>query len=355
MTRRLMTRGTFLRQAASVGAATIAFPLFNAPARAAEPAHRLIFGHTFGSSTKEYVVTGLDTFKELAEKYSGGKLVVDIHEAGSLGPQTILPQKVSGGSIQGCQVSTQAFARFADVFNILDLPYLFDSNDQFERTIEKEEFMKTDFATKPAKQGFQVLPGMWANTGFRVFGVSRKIDRHVRRPGDLKSMKVRTNGTRAEEVMFRLTSANPVSISWGEAYQALQQGAADALSVGMGPLTASKIHETLSRATFYDLNFNAHITVLNKRWFDSLPTDIKDAIFRAGRESWAFQKQEQRKANAAMVKLWNERGVELVTLTPDEKAEWRAAVGHGRKEYDKLKESLGTQALDQLLRLKPAV
>jgi C4-dicarboxylate-binding protein DctP len=348
-----ISRGTFLRRVGALGAAFVACPLLTTPARAAAPSHRLVFGHTFGASTKDCVVTGLDLFKELAEKYSGGKLLVDIHEAGSLGPQTVLPQKVLGGSIQGCQVSTQNFARFSDVFDILDLPYLFDSNDQFERTIENEAFMKTEFVTRPAKQGFQVVPGMWANTGFRIFGVSKKVDRVVRRPGDVKGMKVRTNGTRAEEVMFRLTTANPVSISWSEAYQALAQGAADALSVGMGPITAMKIHETLSRATHYDLNFNAHVTVLNKKWFDALPADVKDAIFRAGRESWESQKQEQRKANSAMARRWKEHGIDVVTLSPDEKAEWRAAVGHGRKEYADLKQALGSDALEQLLRLRP--
>ncbi len=350
-----MSRGTFLRRTVSIGAAFVACPILTMPARAAAPAHRLVFGHTFGSSTKGYVATGLDSFKELAEKYSGGKLLVDIHEAGSLGPQTVLPQKVVGGSIQGCQVSTQNFARFSEVFEILDLPCLFESNDQFERTIEKDEFMKTEFVTRPAKQGFQVVPGMWANTGFRVFGVSRKLGRTVRRPGDLKGMKVRTNGTRAEEVMFRLTTANPVSVAWGEAYQALAQGAVDALSVGVGPITATKIHEALGAATFYDLNFNAHITVLNKKWFDALPTDVKDAIYRAGRESWELQKQEQRKADDAMMRLWKERGIDVVMLRPDERAEWKAGVGHERKEYADLKQALGQAALEQLLRLKPAV
>ena len=339
------------RKFLATGAIVAGFPYVITSARAA-PAHRMIFGHTFGSATKDYVITGLDQFKALAEKYSGGKLLVDIHEAGSLGGQTVLPQKVLGGSVQGCQISTTNFANFSDVYNLLDLPFLFDSNEQFERTIEKEAFLKSEFFSRPAKQGFQVIPGMWANAGFRVLGISKKLGRVVRRPDDLKGVKVRTNGTRVEEVMFKLTTANPVSIAWGEAYQALAQGAADALSVGVGPITASKIHEALSSATLYDLNFNCHVTMLSKKWFDQLPVDVRDAIMRAGRESADYQKREQKKADAAMLKGWKDKGIQVVTLTAAEKAEWKNALGYQRKEYDALKKSIGVPALDELVRTK---
>ena len=43
-------------------------------------------------------------FKAKAEEYTDGKLLVDIHEAGSLGGQTVLPQKVLTGAIQGVSI-----------------------------------------------------------------------------------------------------------------------------------------------------------------------------------------------------------------------------------------------------------
>jgi len=196
------------------------------------------------------------------------------------------------------------------------------------------------------------VPGMWANTGFRVLGISKKIDKVVRTPDDLAGLKVRTTGTSVEDVMFNLTSASPVSIAWGETYQAMQQGAADALSVGIGPLTASKIHETLSSATMYEMNFNSHITVLNKQWFDDLPEKIQTAIMKAGVESNEIQRQRQSVANDQMVKLWTESGIEIVTLNNAEKMEWVSAVGHQRSEYDELKDAFGREAFDTVLSLQ---
>ncbi|MEP1588173.1 MAG: TRAP transporter substrate-binding protein [Tateyamaria sp.] len=347
----MLTRRKLLKSSSAFAAAGVASPFIITSARAAAD-HKLTFGHTFGAATENYMITGLSQFKAAAEKYSNGALEVDIHEAGSLGGQNVLPQKVLTGAIQGCQLSTGNFVNYSDVYNIIDLPFLFGSNDAFENTIQTEQFRNSEFLSRPADSGFQVVPGMWANAGFRVLGISNKVDRVVRRPSDLEGLKVRTNGTRVEDVMFKLTSASPVSIAWGEAYQAMQQGAADALSVGLGPLTATKIHETLSSATMYELNFNCHITVLDRNWYAVLPDDIQEAIMRAGAESYEFQRQQQLAANDEMVKLWTDAGIEVVTLTDDEKAEWVSTMGHQRSEYDELKDAFGREALETVLSLQ---
>jgi TRAP-type C4-dicarboxylate transport system substrate-binding protein len=348
---KMLSRRKLLKSSAILAAASVTSPFIITSARAAAD-HRLTFGHTFGAATEDYMITGLSQFKEAAERYSNGALEVDIHEAGSLGGQNVLPQKVLTGAIQGCQLSTGNFVNYSDVYNIIDLPFLFNSNDAFENTIQTDAFRNSEFLSRPASSGFQVVPGMWANAGFRVLGISNKVDRVVRRPSDLEGLKVRTNGTRVEDVMFKLTSANPVSIAWGEAYQAMQQGAADALSVGLGPLTATKIHETLSSATMYEMNFNCHITVLDRNWFAGLPDDIQEAIMKAGAESYEYQRAQQLAANDRMVKLWTDAGIEVVTLTDDEKSEWVSEMGHQRSEYDALKDAFGREAFDTITGLQ---
>lgn len=347
----MLSRRSLLKTGAAVATASVASPFIISSVRAAAD-HRLTFGHTFGAATEDYMITGLSQFKAAAEQYSEGALEVDIHEAGSLGGQGVLPQKVLTGAIQGCQLSTGNFVNYSDVYNIIDLPFLFGSNAAFEETIQTDAFRNSEFISRPASSGFQVVPGMWANAGFRVLGISNKVDRVVRRPEDLAGLKVRTNGTRVEDVMFKLTSANPVSIAWGEAYQAMQQGAADALSVGLGPLTATKIHETLSSATMYELNFNCHITVLDRKWYAALPDNVQQAIMRAGAESYEFQRQQQLAANDRMIKLWTDAGIEVVTLTEDEKSEWVTTMGHQRSEYDALKDAFGREALETVLNLQ---
>lgn len=347
MTTRI-SRRTLLKTGGAAAAIGVAMPYVISPAWAAKADHVLTFGHTFGKATENVMITGLDLFKENAEKYANGKLLVDIHEAGSLGGQTVLPQKVLTGAIQGCQLSTQNFTPFSDVYNLLDFPYMFPSNDKFEEVLASDAFKNSGFVSQPRDKGFEVLPGMWANAGFRVLGVSKKTGKVIKTPDDLKGIKIRVTGSKVEQQVFKLTPANPVSIAWGETYQALQQGAADALNVGLGPLTATKIFETLGSATMTQINFNCHITVLSQNWFGKLPSSVQEAIYRAAAESFEFQKAGQAKANGEMVKQWQATGIKVHDLTADEKKVWVETVGQALPVWDSFKKRYGAELYEKL-------
>lgn len=347
----MLSRRSFVKSGCAAVAAGVAMPFVVSTARAAQADHVLTFGHTFGKATESVMITGLDVFKQKAEEYSKGKLRVDIHEAGSLGGQTVLPQKVLTGAIQGCQLSTQNFTPYSDVYNLLDFPYMFPNNDKFEEVLGSDAFRNSEFFSQPREKGFEVLPGMWANAGFRVLGLSKKADRVVKTPDDLGGLKIRVTGSKVEQQVFKLTPANPVSIAWGETYQALQQGAADALNVGLGPLTATKIFETLGSATLSQINLNCHITVMSRKWFAKLPSNIQDAIIRASTESFEFQKAGQVRANAEMIEQWKTRGIKVHVLTTAEKKLWMDTVGHTLPVWDSFKDRYGSDLYSKLVGL----
>ncbi len=339
-----------------LAAGTLAgWPLIRGTAHAQKKAeHTLVFAHTFTAATEKYIVTGIDLFKQLAEKYSNGSLLVDVHEGGKLGGQNVLPQKVQSGAVQACQLSMQNFTPFSEAFNALDFPYLFASNEAFERFLSHPYFMQSALGTEPTSKGFKVLPGMWANSGYRIFGVSKRNPREVHVPDDLKGLKVRVTSSKVEQQAFSLTPASAVSVNWGETYQAMQQGTVDALNVGLGPLTASRIFETLGTATRVSMSFNAHVTVLSKKWYDALPANVRGAIDRAAKESWAHQQKEQRKADDLMWAEWKAAGVKVIDLKADEKAKWIAAVGFKRAEWNPVKEKYGRALVDKIAELGAA-
>lgn len=345
------------RRQFSLGAAAgalVAAPFISNRALAQNPEFRLVFAHTFSQASEKFVVTGISLFKELAEKYSKGRLLVDVHDSGRLGGQGVLPQKVLAGSIQGCQLSMQNFTPHSEVYNLLDMPYVFPTSESFERALESSWFEGSRFQTEPSQKGFRVLPGMWSNAGYRVLGIGKRRPREVRVPADLKGVKVRVNPARVEQQAFALTPANQATIDWGEAYQAIQQGVADGLNVGIGPITATRIHEVLSSATLINMTFNGHITVLSKAWYDKLPADMREAVDRAARDSWSYQKTEQRKANTEMLALWRSTGMKVIELSADERKQWVDTTGHTRAEWEPLKEKYGRAEYAKLVELGKA-
>lgn len=325
------------------------WPLIRGTAYAQKKAEfTMVFAHTFTQATEKYVVSGIGLFKQLAEKNAGGRLLVDVHEGGALGGQDVLPQKVQQGVVQACQLSMQNFTPFSEAYNVLDFPYLFASNEAFEKFLESPLMTGSTLVTEPASKGMHVLAGMWANTGLRVLGMSKKTNREVHVPADLKGIKIRITASKVEQQAFALTPASPVAVNWGETYQAVQQGVVDALHVGLGPLSAARIPETIGTATRLNMSFNAHVTVVGRKWFDSLPAPMRDAIERAARESWAYQKAEQRKANDLMWTEWKAAGIKVHDLTPDEHKQWVAAVGHRRPEWNELKSRYGKALYERI-------
>lgn len=319
------------------------WPLILSSAHAQKKAEfTMILGHSFTPASEKYIVTGLEQFKQLAEKYSGGRLLVDVYSGNVLGDQNVMPQKVQQGVMQATQVSMQNFTQFSPSYNVLDFPYLFDgSAEKFEKFLEHPYLMQSALAQEPEAKGMKVLPGMWASLGMRQLCVSKKKGTEVHRPADLKGLKIRVTASKVEQQAFALTPGSPVSVNWGETYQALQQGACDALNVAIGALTAFRINETLGTCTFIEMSPNAHVTVVNKKWYDGLPSAVREAIDRAALESWALQKAAQKKTNERLVGEWKAAGIKIVYITPDERKEWIAAVGHQRPEWKEWRERYG--------------
>lgn len=347
-----VTRRKFLKAAVASGTAAVSWPLITASAHAANAPYRLMFADTFTEATEKYVATGLDLFKQLAERYSNGQLAVDLYRGGKLGGQTELPQKVQYGAVQACQVSMQNFVPYSEAYNVLDFPFLFPTNNAFQTFLGSPTFLKSELIGQPANKGLKVLVGLWANTGFRVFCTSKRAAREVRVPQDLKGLKVRVTNSKVEQQAFKLTPASPVSVAWSETYLALQQGTVDALNVGLGPLTANRIQEVVATATRLDMSFNAHVAVMSKKWHDRLPQAIKDAIDRAASEAWAHQQKQQEKNNQRMWKEWEALGVKIIDLTPEERKQWVAEVGHQRSEWTPWKKRFGMSLYEHIAHLE---
>lgn len=344
--RAFSSRRQFLRRSMALAGTAALGPAW---VKAAQPHYTMLFAHTFTQASEQFVVTGIELFKDKAEEYSEGALRVDIHEGGKLGGQTDLPLKVQYGAVQACQVSAQNFTPYAEVFNVLDLPFLFPDNDVFNAFLESSDFVSSELMIDPQQRGLRVLQGMWANTGTRIICVSNRAARQIIVPDDLRGLKQRVTNSKIEQQTFDLTPASPVSVDWGETYQAMQQGAVDSLHVGLGPLTANRIHEVLSTGTRLDMSLNAHVTVLSQDWYEKLPTDIQKAINQAAKESWAHQKLEQAKADERMWAEWEEMGIQVSDLNEDERAQWIAAVGHQRPEWDQWKERYGSDLYEEII------
>lgn len=222
---------------------------------------------------------GLHVFKTYVEKLTGGELKVMLYPAGQLGDAKSLLEQVKRGLIQSCASipSGMIASRYYNNFNIFDIPYLFRSHAVAWNALNP----RTDF--------FQdISEDMAAKVGLRPLGFFIEGQRHftnnvreIKRPDDLKGLKIRTMEVPAHMKMVEALGASPTPVSWLELYSALQTGVVDGQENPIGNILYLKGHEVQKYLTL-----DGHVTLLNtwvvnEKWFNKLTPAIKAAIFEA--------------------------------------------------------------------------
>jgi tripartite ATP-independent transporter DctP family solute receptor len=217
-----------------------------------------------------------EKFAELVDKYSNGRIKVTVYPGGQLGNYKTV--------VEGMQIGTHDMVRNLDVVaslvpesDVFNLPYLFPDRKQFERAIHDPlvEKLLEKFKTKGI-----VIVSWWEN-GFRHMTNSV---RPIRRPEDLRGLKMRTppNPTRIE--MFRLFGGNPAPLPYEELYSSLQQGVFDGQENPLNNIRTSKFHEVQKYLSLTSHVYNPQWLAMSRIKWDALPDWGKAAIKKAGDE-----------------------------------------------------------------------
>ena len=87
--------------------------------------------------------------------------------------------------------------------------------------------------------GKEVVPLAWGENGFRELSNSKH---EVRKPADLKGLKIRVVGSPLFNETFTALGANPTQMSWADAQPALSTGAVDGQENPLTIFTVAKLH-----------------------------------------------------------------------------------------------------------------
>lgn len=146
-------------------------------------------------------------------------------------------------------------------------------------------------------------------------------------PGDVDGVKVRpANGTISK--MVTMLGGQPVQVSAPEAREALERGVADAITFPWGSILLFGIDKT----TTYHLDMPTYVVGfvwgMNKDFYNSLSDSQKKAVDDHCNPEWAKQTSVGWAAyeSGGRDKIKAMEGHTVTTPTPEQVAEWRAAV-----------------------------
>ncbi|RMD89935.1 MAG: TRAP transporter substrate-binding protein [Alphaproteobacteria bacterium] len=315
--------------------------------KAAEFTMTVATAYVLGAS-RAYPIMQLD-LKENIQNATNGRIYVKLAPGGQLGAGGALVQKVQAGTIQAAQHSLSNFAPFAPAVDLINLPYFCGANQRFVNLVTSQAWAD-EVHPKVEASGFKAL--FYVVIDPRTVAV-RKGGKPVILPSDLKGVKFRVPGSKMLQQYYRLVGANPTPVAWGETPAAIKQGVADALDPAVGALYVFGFKDILSHITFTRAVPDSQVYSCNLEWFNSLPPELQDGVMWGAQMTFHQNLAKVPSARAYAMAEMRKAGVEFHSLSDEQLAEWKAAGGYQRPEWDPFKVELAG-SMDAFARLEEA-
>jgi tripartite ATP-independent transporter DctP family solute receptor len=287
---------------------------------------------------------GGELWGNLVRERTKGRINIKMYPGVSLvaGDQTREFTAIRQGVIDLAIGSTINWSPQVKELNLFSLPFLMPDYAAIDALTQGE--VGRDIFQILEKQG--VVPLAWGENGFREVTNSK---RPIRTPADMKGLKFRVVGSPLFNDTFTALGANPTQMSWADAQPALASGAVDGQENPLTIFTAAKLHTVGQKnVTLWGYVADPLIFVVNKEvWASWSPEDqkiVREAAVEAGRDVIRLARAGLIAPDESTVKTVEGLGVNVVKLSPQERAEFVKAT---RKVYDKWSKTVGTDLVQK--------
>jgi len=255
-------------------------------------------------------------FKELAEKYTNGKVKVEVYPNSSLYKDKEELEALQLGSVQILAPSISKFAPLGvKEYDVFDLPYLM-TDDEHARAMYASPMMAELGKKLEAKM---VEPLAYWDNGAHVYTANVPLIM----PEDFRGLKMRIQGSKVLDAVARQLGAIPQIIAFGELYQALQTGVVDGEDNVASNVLTQKFYEVQKHMTLSHHSRLTYALVTNKTFWNGLPDDVRAQLDRAVKETNAFFNDTAAKDNADAIERIRASGkTEIHVLTDTERKAW---------------------------------
>ncbi|MCL6482948.1 TRAP transporter substrate-binding protein [Janthinobacterium lividum] len=284
------------------------------------------FSHVVATDTPKGQAA--ERFKQLAEKATNGKVKVELYPNSQLYKDKEELEALQLGAVQMLAPSLAKFGPLGvKEFEAFDLPYIFPTKTALYNITEGE--IGKSLLKKLEPKGITGL-AYWDN-GFKVMSANKPLHN----PADFKGLKMRIQSSKVLDAQMRALGANPQVLAFSEVYQALQTGVVDGTENPPSNMYTQKMHEVQKHVTVSNHGYLGYAVIVNKKFWDGLPPDIRAQLEKAMRETTTFEKAIAQRDNDQAIDAIKKAGkTQIYTLTAQEQAEWRKALAPVQKAME---------------------
>ena len=252
-------------------------------------------------------------FGELMEKATGGKVKVNIYAADQLtnGNQSEgIQALINGDPVQISMHSNLIYSAFDPRFNVVSLPFIYDSVEDADAKFDGEagEKMKEILS----EYGLHCM-GI-AENGFRELTNSV---REVKSVDDMKNLKVRVAGSNLLMECYKRWGADATNLNWSETYTALQQNTVEGEENPLPAIDAASVQEVQPYCSMWDAIYDCLFFCINQDIYDGLTPEQQAVVDKAGRMAVEYERYINRSGANEIMNRWEEKNGVTFTAKED--------------------------------------
>lgn len=265
-----------------------------------------------------YVGQTTKFFAERVKELTNGKITVKVFWPGQLVKTKEAFESVRGGMIDGYSGSMLYFAGIIPEVNCEWLPFGWATPKEASQVYEEYGWLDL-MREATGKHGIHyVAPVAVASMGLITKQPVRTVD-------DLNGMKIRAVGMEAK--IISALGGSTVSVSGAEQYMALKQGVVDGTDYPFYTIGKYKFYEVCDYITRPALHTPGIVEIiLNQETYASLSSDQQKAVDQAGWDAFQRTVKLNDEWDQEAYETCREKNVEIIDLTPEALAEFRAKI-----------------------------
>ena len=282
--------------------------------------------HHIGSMTHPYQKAA-EHFKETLEKYSNGKMTLDIFGSNQLAAGAKAVEGTQLGTIDIFIENPMSVSNVVPSFEALNMPYMFDSAAQAFDMMAKCKV----FAEDCEAHGIKLL-GYWYN-GWRNISNSK---RPINKVEDLEGLTIRIAESQVFADMMAAFGMNAVPLANSEVFTALQMGTVDAQENPQNNYINNKYYEVNRYFSMTRHVFSVEPVGMNLDLWNSLTPEEQEILQRAFDDATVYAREIAETTETNQLKEFLDKGADIVVTYIEDLTPFREKVA---PVYDKYRNS----------------
>ncbi len=266
-------------------------------------------------------------FESCVEGKTSGSIDVQVFPASQLGGGAEIMEGLQLGAVQMAAIHDGPISAIYKPFSVLAMPYLFDDQAMA-------------WAVMDGEFGQALAEDMREKTGIRSFGVAdngvRNFTNNVRpvdEPEDMAGMKMRVMTAPVWVTLVESLGASATPVPWPELPGALAQGVVDGQENGVTNIVNASLYQHQKYVSLDGHVFSWHAYLMADSFYESLTDTEKTAVAECVEISKTIHRGMTAAQDANATAILSEKGMEVVPVTPEQKAKFRAAAQPAVREY----------------------